>query len=863
MKTSLLSLDMGSLALRSRQRRIIERPRLLRALDSSEARVRTIVASAGYGKTTLAEQWTESAGRRTGWFRARTSASDVAVIAHGLVDAAAAIVPGAGRRLLERLPVTQDPDSEAQLLAEMLAVDLVNWPEDGWIVVDDYHLAQVSEAPEIFVETLVRNTRVQLLLVGRERPRWVSSRDLLYGDVLEIGRTELAMTVDEIEQMLGAGEVDRARGLLALADGWPAVVALSCASGTQDVPPSSALPDDVFGFFAAEVFRRLDEDVQEGLSRLALLPLIDAEVACLVLGEEPALAVMTAAVETGIMDVREGRWELHPLAASFLQRLSLGRRSHEVASAALGLYLERSEWDSAFAVSLQLRDRLSVDEVFARGSAQLLLSGRLGTLEGWLCKAQEHGITSSVIRLREAELALRHGRHLTALTVVQSEINNSGGNHRSVAFELHATAARAAHVGAMEHEALAHYGLAFDAAESREQQRTALEGRLMCAATLELPIAHDLLEELRRTVNRSDPSELVRLADRTLSFHYRFGRNSVAQALPYLELNQTVEDPFTRVSFLTLVAWGLVLASDYDRAADVASKAVDSARKYRVDVTLPWVLGVRAMARGGLRQYSAAHTDVDECERLAVSYSDQNAIQNAYALRVRLMLQEGRWPEAVALEVPDLGLALPFMLGELWASRALALAVAGRHAESAALRARAAVASNGVETQVLVAATSAVCAARTKAKGHLEACERFVALVFESNATDPLITAVRSSPELLAVLLSVGGTRERVIHALRRAGDEELSNALCVDGFAGRSELQPLTAREREVHDLVCEGLTNLEVARRLFLTQGTVKTHLHHVYDKLGIRSRAALIANAAIARQAASAADVSERTS
>ena len=42
---------------RLRRRRILERPRLIRALDRSHARVRMLVAGAGYGKTTLAEQW--------------------------------------------------------------------------------------------------------------------------------------------------------------------------------------------------------------------------------------------------------------------------------------------------------------------------------------------------------------------------------------------------------------------------------------------------------------------------------------------------------------------------------------------------------------------------------------------------------------------------------------------------------------------------------------------------------------------------------------------------------------------------------------------------------------------------------------
>ena len=45
------------------RRRIIERPRLIALLDESTARVRMLVAAAGYGKTTLAEQWVVKDGR--------------------------------------------------------------------------------------------------------------------------------------------------------------------------------------------------------------------------------------------------------------------------------------------------------------------------------------------------------------------------------------------------------------------------------------------------------------------------------------------------------------------------------------------------------------------------------------------------------------------------------------------------------------------------------------------------------------------------------------------------------------------------------------------------------------------------------
>jgi DNA-binding NarL/FixJ family response regulator len=55
---------------------------------------------------------------------------------------------------------------------------------------------------------------------------------------------------------------------------------------------------------------------------------------------------------------------------------------------------------------------------------------------------------------------------------------------------------------------------------------------------------------------------------------------------------------------------------------------------------------------------------------------------------------------------------------------------------------------------------------------------------------------------------------------------------------------EPLSTREREVLALVAKGTSNKEIARILFISEATVKTHLTHVYGKLGVKDRAAAVA-------------------
>ncbi|GHH53421.1 response regulator [Streptomyces candidus] len=61
---------------------------------------------------------------------------------------------------------------------------------------------------------------------------------------------------------------------------------------------------------------------------------------------------------------------------------------------------------------------------------------------------------------------------------------------------------------------------------------------------------------------------------------------------------------------------------------------------------------------------------------------------------------------------------------------------------------------------------------------------------------------------------------------------------------ASATSPSPLSAREREVLALVARGTSNREIARILFISEATVKTHLTHLYAKLGVNDRAAAVA-------------------
>jgi DNA-binding NarL/FixJ family response regulator len=63
---------------------------------------------------------------------------------------------------------------------------------------------------------------------------------------------------------------------------------------------------------------------------------------------------------------------------------------------------------------------------------------------------------------------------------------------------------------------------------------------------------------------------------------------------------------------------------------------------------------------------------------------------------------------------------------------------------------------------------------------------------------------------------------------------------------AGQRRDETLTRRELEIVQMVALGLRNRAIAERLSISEGTVKVHLHNVYEKLGVDGRFDLIASA-----------------
>jgi len=821
-------------------RRIIERPRLTRLLTESESRVMLLVAPAGYGKTTLARQWLT--GRTYAWYQASPASSDVAALALGIASAAETIVPRAGDKLRTRLKMATDPTSEPSSLAAELAADLSSWPEGATLLIDDYQLLAEADPAECFVETLVAETSIPFVIVSRERPSWVTAKKLLYGEVSEFGRTALAMTHEEAAAALPHHH-DEMPGLVSLAEGWPAVIGLAALLPSRTTHTYDSVPETLHEYFAEELFQGLSDRLKWNLAQLSLAPTINLQIAHALFNDDGQF-VLQSGYRAGFLSKGPGGYEMHPLLREFLRAKLNESQPGAVTEAARSLcvaYLDGSLWDEAMLVAEEFGLSEIILLVLHKALDASLSEGRITTVERWLAFARVSTPTAPIVRFAEIEIAFRRGQAEAAKDKAE-QLVSSIPDDDPLASKIYLRAGQICHLDDRLDEAAKLFTAAEMNARTPSDLRQALWSRFVTLADLDDREAADAALASLERLPPLGVNDLLRMSQGRLQSALRWGGLTVAlqESASAIELVDRSDDPIVRTGFLQTYGIALVLAARYSAADEIARRELEEARRFKLDWVVPHALEMHACVAIGQRDFKGAIRTLARVRRLA--QGNAHTELNVDVLRARVYLCSGSPERAVSLlQDRDGDATSPGMRGDYLATMGLALACSGQAAEARQLLDASEAVTTHLETRVLSAFARAAVTHFLDPSANVDvgvlanACE----VARETGNFEAFVTAYRACPPLISDLREAQTDTQPFLLLIQQI-DPHLAETFGIQPTqTPRPAGDDLTRREREVLELVRQGLSNRQIAHTLWISESTVKVHVHHVLEKLGVQSR------------------------
>jgi ATP/maltotriose-dependent transcriptional regulator MalT len=816
---------------------IIERPRLIARLEEGGgARVSVLAAPAGYGKTTLARQWSQRQSGPVAWYRTTRASGDVALLAVQLDELLASIAPELPREP-GKVAAIASINPSPQPLGRAILRTFETLDQEILLVVDEWEAAGTDEAEEL-LSMLVEGLDIRFLITTRTRPEWFTPRLEVYGEGLEIGVGELEMTDDEATQVLAAlGAVAGRARLMRTAGGWPAVLGLAAMSGDVDFTSSRLLSHTLYDFLASELLASAAAETQSALMLLAVASVTDVEVARSVLGGRGD-AELEDAVARGLVAITERKsLSLHPLLRELLIR-----RFGEAGGEARDTLLERCRrlvderrWDEALCVAEIAKDSAFVTEAIGAALDDLLDAGRTSSLQRWVAAARSAGAEGGLIDYAESEALLRANELDRALAFATQAASSLEGD---LAARAHLVAGQSAHLTDRRQLVLQHAQSAAEMATTLGTTEEALWVRFIASYECQVSDQRRCLDDFEATT-RPGVKQALRSATGAIAFAELEGGLSVALDVARAALSMTSgeDEPVAHTALLSVYSYALSIAGRYEEALANADKLASIAESCGLDFALPYAELNRAYAYVGMRRFTLADRALAMLERQTRDDPGSYFRRNLAIQRARLyasLSDPQRALDGLSLGPDERNSRSARATFDGW--RALLAAIVVDTNDPADLWEFPTENAHSIEATALLLLAEAVISLRHQ---HFERADLCIDAAIETEASDTVLIAVRAAPMLGQRIAQRRETRIWLTRLLERSRDTSLARSLELRIPRPARQKQKLSPREAEVHELIAQGLKNEEIAKVLFISLSTTKVHVKHIYEKLGVRSR------------------------
>ena len=875
---------------------IVHRARLVTKLEGGTDTVLTLLsAPLGYGKTTLVVDWLRSesrAGRAVAWMSLDAGDNDLVQFTRLLVAAVRSAMTNADDAVAAvQVPA---PSSLRQVWANLIN-DLLGVPHDIILVLDEYHYIHQRRVHEM-VEYLLKQLppRLRVVLLCREDPPFHLAQLRAHRALCELRVADLWFNPDEVAAFFRE-VMDRplssadAAMFESQTEGWIAglqLVALSMRS-VEPFAVMEALRASnpvILDLLTQEVLAGQPPAVRKFLMRTSVLerlsgPLCEAVLAGEV-GKGKAQALLEAVARANLflvpLDADREWYRYHKLFAELLQ----GRLRRVAPRLARVLHNRAARWYEAHGFAEEtIRHALAASSwhraarLIGKHGFDLLYLGRVRAVLAWfdvlpaelIAKHPLVGIVHAIALYGTNQVEAAEQR----VEAVTSHCRGQPGSAEARMVEGTAMLVRAL-IASSRGDLSQSVALAAEAAAMLPASDPSRAYALVWAATA-FKLDGNVTSGMERALTTATDQArafggplakrigLTRLAE---MYMLQGHLSRAAAALDEADLAMGPDVVVGAPIFCFVRAELLRQRNDLEGAALWGSRGMDAVSE--AYILLPHVAADGHITLARVHQAVGDHRGAADVLDALVALAHRRQFDGAVlareaAARAYLWLMQGNLADAVGWATAS-GLSpageISFSTGPEYL--VFARVLAARHDAAAlpvldALLHRAE--SDGrfgsaLEVLVVRALAHQALGDELRALQDLERAlmvgerEGYIRVFLDEGA--PMAMLLRRghtagiAPDYAATLLSAFGEG-------RTSGGSARSNER-LPGEAHRPANQfggdPLSTRERGVAQLAASGASNAEIATQLFITVGTVKKHIHHIFRKMNVKSRAQLIA-------------------
>ena len=865
----------------------VPRPRLIEQLNRTKP-LTLIVAPAGFGKTTLLSDWIPQSRHGVTWLSLDEDDNDPIRFWAYVVAALQKLQADLGESARALLQSPQPPPITTVL--SMLINKISSCRDHFSLVLDDYHLIKTQSIHQGLTFLLDHlPEQMHIILTTRADPPLPIARLRARNQLIELRAADLRFTSEEaavfLNKVMGLRlSVGEIMALESRTEGWAAGLQLAALSmqGREDVSEFiqafSGSHRHVLTYLAEEVLERRPEGTLNFLLQTSILDLLCGPLCDAVNGRHDGAEVLKKLEQANLFIVPlddNGQWfRYHHLFADVLRNRLQENHPDQIAR----LHLNASQWyEQAGLLGPAVQHALVAQAydwaatLIEHAAPAMIQRSELTRLLTWLECLPEDEL------LARPRLALYYGWGLLLSGKIQPAAARLDAIEAVLAKDqAENTIEVQGHIAAMRARLLRESGdLTSTIALSRQglAQLSNQDAMLRPRIILDLTIAHYLLGEfepaLQLLTETIASGQTVQKLLSTLSAIYLKTQILRAQGAleQALQLCQEELELLTRRGWQNLPAAGflyvalgdllrerneLITATQYlERGITLGQ---EGGNPYVLIAGYTWLAWLQQAQGDASGSYRSIGTALDLVQEKQVSRFWPLPIAACYRARLWIaqgnLAAAGHWAQTSGLKLGDPTITYLYEAEYLTLARLLIAQCDLETAEkllSALYRAAAPAGRNGSLIEILILQALTL-AAQEKSEEASDALERALSLAQPEGYVRVFVDEGAAMRALISVFRSKQGNHPLRVYTEKLLAAFDAPHAPSTSAGSSQSVkqnlIEPLSGRELEVSRLIADGLSNQAIARKLFLSTGTVKVHLKHIFGKLEVNSRTQAVA-------------------